>query len=257
MNLKKTLFIAASATLICCHEAFAFQEEAINKNLWLNTNGHFGALPGEKPKNPQPTRYKTDFDDHASDNYVSGDYVSEIGIDAFFAESDFGGFKDDPDFYGLKMSYLVRNHRKETVSPEFFVSGALGFGYGEHSEGEKDNEYGVTHFMGTLGANLRYNATPDLSFYVGVRMGGEILLFFVDDEKKESPRDKRNEGLDCECDFGVIYGIGMGCNLMLSKNVSMHVGIEHFTSEADSSIHGITLESQSYHIYSLGFTIAY
>ncbi|MBR5623113.1 MAG: hypothetical protein IKW49_08015 [Opitutales bacterium] len=247
MNLK-TLFVSVFATLICCHEAFAFQEEAINKNLWLNTNGHLGALPGEKPKNPQPTRYQSDFDNYASDNYVSGDYVSEIGIDAFFAESDFGGFKDDPDFYGLKMSYLVRNHRKETVSPEFFISGGLGFGYGEHSEGEKDNEYGVTHFMGTLGANLRYNVTPDLSFYVGVRMGGEIVLFFVDDGE---------ESHDCECDFGVIYGIGMGCNLTLSENVSMHIGIEHVTSEADSSIHGITLESQSYHIYSLGFTIAY
>ena len=243
MNLKKTLFIAASATLICCHEAFAFQEEAINKNLWLNTNGHLGALPGEKPKNPQPTRYQTDFD-----SYAPNEYVSEIGIDAFFAESDFKGFKDNPDFYGLKINYLARNHRKETVSPEFFVSGALGFGFGEYSEGEKNNEYAVSHFMCTLGANLRYNATPDFSLYVGVRMGSEIVLFAVDDGK---------ESHDFECDFGVTYGIGMGCNFILSENVSMHIGIEHVTSEADSNIRGITLDSQSYHIYSLGFTIAY
>lgn len=180
-------------------------------------------------------------------------HISGIGINAFFAESDFSGFKDAPDFYGLNVSYLIRqnhtNNETQTLSPEFFISGGFGFGYGDiysvdYGYEEYSLEYEVRHFMCTLGANLRYNIGSAFSLYVGARMGGEAILFSVDDGMNDEEQDS---------DFGLTYGFGMGCSLALSESVSMTLVVEHLNSEAEPEFLG----RQTYNVYSFGLNFMF
>lgn len=200
------------------------------------------------------TEYETDLTQNtAPEEFAPATHLSGIGLSAFFAESDFGGFEDDPDFYGLNVSYLIRqNHtgnEKQTLSPEFFVSAGFGFGYGDiysvdYGYEEYFLEYEVRHFMCTLGANLRYNIGSAFSLYVGARMGGEFVMLSVDDGRDDTDQD---------ADFGLTYGFGMGCSLALSESVSVTLGVEHLNSEAEPEFLG----RQTYNVYSFGVNFVF
>ena len=167
------------------------------------------------------------------------------GAHAFYAETNYNPFKDSPDFYGLGLSYMLRqqcvNDEVQTLSSEFLISGLFGLGYGE-VQFYSDTQYEIRHFMCTLAANLRYNVGSVVSLYVGARMGAEFLLFSMDDE--DSTQDS---------DFGLTYGWGMGCSLAFSENFSMTLGVDCLTSEAEVDAGGYALPSVGYTIYSFGF----
>lgn len=204
------------------------------------------------------TEYETDLTQNtAPEEFAPATHLSGFGGSVFYAESAGSYFKDDPDFYGLNLCYSIRqipaSNEPQTLSPEFFISGGFGFGCGDAYKvnyGYKESflEYEVRHFMCTLGANLRYNIGSAFSLYVGARMGGEAILFSV---------DYGNHDTDQEYDLGLTYGWGMGCSLAFSENFAMNFGVERLSTEAAPEVDGIYLGSQTYTVYSLGFTISF
>lgn len=197
-----------------------------------------------------PSEYEEILREPASELPATLSHVSGFDLRAFYAESDLRYFKDSTDFYGLSASYVVRqNHmskESQTLSPEFFISGAFGFGSGDISDASVyDDDYyqfEARHFMCTLGANLRYNIGSAFSLYVGARMGGEFFLLSVDDE----------DGYDQDADFGLVYGFGMGCSLNLTESFSLTMSVERLSSEATPEVDIASLPEQNYTVYSLG-----
>lgn len=238
MNINKPLFTVAFLVAGIAN-AFAIpSEEAVNKNLWLNTGGSRGALPGQQPKNPEPFRYQ--YDDSIWDEFDEAEYATgrsgkwefsiENGIFGASALEDLKKEEERADLFGVCSDFLLRQNSFSSFAPEYY----LRFAY---AEGDC-TEYDVTFAEISLGANLRWKVCDFLALSVGARAGvGALILSGFDDSD------------DDEGKRGFVYGGGAEAEWILNENNALVLSCDYLACTAQPD----EVEKQSYVTFQLGW----
>lgn len=259
MKLTKILFVSACATLAVLPEVSALtKEEAINKNLWLNTNGHLGALPGQKPKNPdaQPTRYKYDssiwdeFDTSDSQADFSRSWKWSLGIEWYGASAleDLSESIEGADLFGSNLKFSVRKSGS-AVSPEFYL--LCGCAIGESDSSASGNVYDVVFAEFSAGTNLRWQICDSLALSVGGRIGLGILS--VSDGIEYYGQE------DEEVKAGLVYGGRAELEWNFNANHALTLACDYLACTAQPknwegySNGWVEVEKQSWIMISLGY----
>jgi len=189
------------------------------------------------------------------------EYVRSWAAEAFWATSDTTFWGKHMDMGGLNFRYYIRQRSPadtaQSLSPEFFLHAGAGLGggscgsggYGDHRD---DAAYTFVHFIGMMGANLRYNINERFSLYIGARMGLDWLYFDADTGYVDEDNSKDNGN-----DLGWIYGFGLGADVAFTKNFSLSLGVEHLNSSAQPKVWGAEIPKQEYLVYSVGVKFAF
>lgn len=252
-------FLLSTAFLVTgISNAFAIStEEAVNKNLWLNTGGSRGALPGNQPKNPEPFRYQYNnslWDDFEYECEGGNDDTSEW---TFFTEAEITSvsptknmlYDTSADMVGANLKFGANQTLSESFSYDLYLFNGYSFGESEYLCEDRFwtywSEYGVLFAEISFGANIRWHISNNFSIYAGARIGGGML--YIEDANYDS-----------EAGLGLAYGFSAGGQWSFNKHHAITFGYSFVGSTAESEIntfanHSITVGKQSFNTFSFGY----
>lgn len=257
MKLAKILSLAVCVHACGILNAWAFDEEAINKNLWLNTGGSLGALPGQKSKNPDATPKRYQYDSSIWDEFEYEYEDSNISQFPFYMETEITSvsptedmlYDTSVDMIGFNLKFGIERSLSDNFSYDLYWLSGYSYGEGEYSgsSGWRDywSEYGVWFVETSLGINIHWHIGNHFSVYAGARIGGSML--YVEDANYDS-----------EAGFGFAYGVGAGIQWKFNEHHAMTLGYAFVGSTAESEINtyggeNVTVEKQKFNMFSLGY----
>lgn len=150
---------------------------------------------------------------------------------------------DSFDLVGITTDFMWTPDVKNVVLPELLLS--VGFGAGQHEiDGGwyyQDADVYVYSWNFLLGVNFRVYLNDDISFYLGPRLGGNLLLISTEWEGGS----KENED-----DFAFLYGGEIGANFNVNPNSAVMFSVSYLGSNAQPYS---DIEKQSYIMFSVGY----
>lgn len=205
--------------------------------------------------------YGEDDDDYYDfdDVYDAGTWKFSLGMEVFFGsalESLEKEFDTSADIFGTNLRFTANRAAEGAFSPEFFL--LLGAGYGESETfrtGFAETFFDVLLVEFSAGADLRWKISESFALRVGGRLGvGGLYVdsgFTMEDHEGD------------EFDVGLAYGAGIGFEWNIGRHHALTVGLDYVgcTAEPKSAVptsglsYGkqITIEKQSYGVFSLGY----